>query len=630
MKKNKTIAWVIPVVSILIVAIIVCTVVLVPHSQGFLDVYENHTSSKEFTSYEVAIESLPEGWSLYAPSTSSSEFKNSNSGYIKELDAFVVKKALNSTNYLSIVKCGTNELMFQENLAITAIRVSNGHIVLKSANGGMFITNYNGEIIIPQGVITGAGNSTIDNAVKVLDNELIAINPNYDKNASDNKSYTSIYRSSTKEVAVRVKNAGASLSALMGFDGKYVVSAGTTEDGVDVSRIFSIPKNAVVENSNGTEYGTYYDNGNDNYYTEITYMGNDKFFIHEEWTIEEHEIEDHGAEYSFVYDDEYFVVSRFIYDASQDTRTNYVSDYYFLNLSNHYYGADRNGFATQNLIKEGYYYASYCIYVTTVNTYDKETDELISSVKEGNYDQFILNKDLEIVYSLSGNFGEVKKTAEDMDSVSYFDLAISFVDGIGVVPLPSAQLRVIDSEGKVLFTIDKTVTSAAYNNGMIIASTLNPKGQTIYAVYDVKGNEIVPFSKGFTEINPFLGYYTIAKLDGKTVLLSKDGTIVEKMSDNATEPFQDIAKTSSNTDIYKLGCYMFAETRTSELTGEQVKYYGIKNLSTDVNNNVLIEANMVSGSLLYAPTGNPDMVYVFAKFEGSDTFTVYKLTTGNN
>ena len=140
----------------------------------------------------------------------------------------------------------------------------------------------------------------------------------------------------------------------------------------------------------------------------------------------------------------------------------------------------------------------------------------------------------------------------------------------------------------------------------------------------------MPFSKGFTEINPFLGYYTIAKLDGKTVLLSKDGTIVEKMSDNKTEPFADIAKTSSSTDIYKLGCYMFAETRTSDLTGEQVKYYGIKNLSTDVNNNVLIEANMVSGSLLYAPTGNPDMVYVFAKFEGSDTFTVYKLTTDNN
>ena len=134
---------------------------------------------------------------------------------------------------------------------------------------------------------------------------------------------------------------------------------------------------------------------------------------------------------------------------------------------------------------------------------------------------------------------------------------------------------------------------------------------------------------GNTEIKPFLGYYTIARKDGKLVLLSKDGAVVDKMSDNNTVPLADIAQTSSKTDIYKLGSYMFTETRKNA-EGEDTKYFGIKNLSTDVNSNVIIEANMVSESLIYAPSANPDQVYVFAKFEGKDEFVVYKLTTDQN
>jgi hypothetical protein len=307
-------------------------------------------------------------------------------------------------------------------------------------------------------------------------------------------------------------------------------------------------------------------------------------------------------------------VSRFIYNADEDRRRIYEADYYFLNLTNHYYGAERTGIGTNNILQEGYYYASYCIFV----------DEK----KEGYYDQFILDSNLNIVCSLSGNFGASKDKLEQVDSVSYFDLALLYVDGIGISPLPSSQVRVVDSEGNVLFTIDKTVTSVAYNNGMIIATALTRTGNTIYGVYDSTGKVVVSFDEGYTEINPFLGYYTIAKKDGQTVLLSKDGKVVEKMSDNSTKPLQDIAKTSSKADIYKLGAYMFTETRKNA-EGTDTKYFGVKNLSTDVNSNVLIEANMVSGSMLYAPTANPDQVYVFAKFEGKDEFVVYKLTTEN-
>ena len=474
----------------------------------------------------------------------------------------------------------------------------------------MFVTDLSGKVVLAQGIVTGTENVTIDNTIRVLTNELIAVNPNYDRNATDNKAYTCVYRASTGKLACRIKNAGANLSALQGFDDDYIVSTGTTEDSVDVSRIFRIPANgADVVNLSGTEYGSYYSNGESNYYNEITYMGEGKFFIHEDWTVNKED------DYTYHYNDEYVKVARFIYDANTDSRTSYKTEYYFLNLANHYYGAERNGIANKNFLRDGYYYASYCIYV--------------DADREGYYDQFILDKDLHVVYSLTGNFGATRDTLTEVDSVSFYDLALLFVDGIGIVPLPSESLRVIDDKGNTLFTIDKAITGAAYNNGMVIATSLNAKGQTVYAVYDLTGKEIVPFSKGFTEINPFLGYYTLAKLDGKTVLLSKDGNVVEKMSDNETVPFADIAQTSSKADIYKLGCYMFAETRVSELTGKETKYYGVKNLSTDVDNNVLIPANMVSGSLMYAPTSNPDQVYVFAKTEGSDNFVVYKLVQGN-
>ncbi len=575
----------------------------------FTTVYENHSSTTEFTSYETAIESIPMGWSLYAPAITSNEYKNSNSGYVAELDAFVVKKTLGTTNYLSLIKCGTTELMFGENLAITALRVKDGVILCKSSNGVVFATDYNGKIIIPQGVIVGAENANIDSVITVLTSELIAVNPNYDTNASDNKAYTGIYRVSTGKIHTRIKNAGAVLANLQGFDNDYVVTSGTTEDGVDVSRIFKIPTSGDVQNTVGTEYGSYYSNGENDYYNEITYMGEGKFFIHEDWTVTKDD------DYSYHYNDEYVKVSRFIYNADTDSRTAYtVDDYYFLNLANNYYGSERNGIATKGILKDGYYYASYCIFVD-----DK---------KEGYYDQFILDKDLNVVYSLTNNFGADRNTLTDAESVSYFDLALLFVDGIGIVPLPSASLKVVNTKGETLFTINKTVTSAAYNNGMVIASSLNSKGQTIYAVYDLNGKEVVSFDRGFTEINPFLGYYTVAKLDGKTVLLSKDGNVVEKMSDNTTVPFADMAQTSGKADIYKLGAYMFTEERTSELTGEKVKYFGVKNLSTDVTSNLLIPANMVSGSLMYAPSSTPDQVYVFAKYEGKDTFTVYKLIQG--
>ena len=148
---------------------------------GVEGIYVNHESSKEFTSYEVAISAIPKDWSLYAPATSSNEFKNSHSGYIKELDAFVVKKTIETSTYLGIIKCGTTDVLF-ENLAITAIRVSNGSIILKNVNGDMYVTDFDGKVVLKD-IVSGAGNKAIDEVIRVLDDELVAVNPLYDANA---------------------------------------------------------------------------------------------------------------------------------------------------------------------------------------------------------------------------------------------------------------------------------------------------------------------------------------------------------------------------------------------------------------------------------------------------------------
>ena len=608
MKTIKTLT-VMLIVVVSAMALFACNHVEDEGFAGINGIYVNHASSQEFTSYEVAISSIPAGWSLYLPKSSTNEYKNSNCGYVEDVDGFVVKKTMNDKTYLGIIKCGTTEVMF-ENLAVTALRVANGYIILKNVNGDMSVVDYNGKVVL-RDIVTGASAVAIDNAIKVLDGELVAVNPLYDKDQSSSTAYTSIYRVSTGALACRVKNAGGDISKVAGFDGKYVVVSNTTEDSVDFTRIFAIPQKGGA-NLDGTEKGSYYDNEEDNYYNEITYMGNGEFFIHEDWTVTEED------NYTYHYNDEYRKVTRFIYNADDDKRRAYDSDYYFLNLTNHYYGAERSGVGTRNILKEGYYYASYCIMVDTK--------------KEGYYDQLILDSDLNIVCSLSGNYGATKDTLTDVDSVSYFDLMLLYTDGVGVVPLPSAQLRVVDKDGKVIFTVDKTVTSAVYNNGMIIASALAKSGSTVYGVYDMAGNEIVSFSEGYTEIKPFLGYYTIAKKDGKIFLISKDGNVVETMSDNQTEPLKDIAITSGadgSLPIYKLGSYMFVEVRKNA-DGNDVKYFGVKNLSTDMSNNVIIEANMVAGSMLYAPTANPDQVFVFAKFEGKDEFVVYRLTSNNN
>lgn len=562
----------------------------------FSDVYKQNTSVGEFTSVKAEM-ILPSGWSVFTTASSNySSSSGTDSGYIKELDAFVITNG----TILSVMKCGASEMMFPSSSAITALNVSKGLIVIKSADGTMSVYNSNGRLKISRTNITGTGTNAIGTVVKVLTSELVAVKSTYDVHGGGTN-YTSIYRVSTGAVACRVKNQGGTVTNLEGFDNDYVVCTGTAESSTDVARIFKIPSVGGLNNFDGTQLGYFADNGEDDYYIEITYMGSGRFFVHEDWTVGSDE------EYSYHYNDEYVSVSRHIYDAASDRLSVYTSDYYFLNLTNKYYGNSRTGLSASSFLNDGYYYASYCM------TVDDD--------KEGYYDQFILNSDLDVVMSLTGNFGININKFDAVDSVSYFDLALFYSDGVGIVPVLTSKMRAYDTNGNLLFeNSDYSITTAGYNNGIIVATTVK-SDTTYYGGFDTTGKLVIPFN--YTKIDPFTGYYTIAERadeNGKTVrvLLSKDGVELQAMSDFSV-PLADIATTSSGTPIYKVGCYMSTETR------DGVLYYGVKNLDANRAVSTLISNTMVTGSILYAPSASPSNVFVFAKFSDTDNFTIYRL-----
>ena len=55
--------------------------------------------------------------------------------------------------------------------------------------------------------------------------------------------------------------------------------------------------------------------------------------------------------------------------------------------------------------------------------------------------------------------------------------------------------------------------------------------------------------------------------------------------------------------------------------------YGIKNFNPNVNKNIIMNATMSAGSVLYAPTSSPSNVFVFDKVTVGNnvSYTVYRL-----
>ncbi len=592
------------------------------------DIFKNTESTSEFTSYKREF-TLPTGWSVYTNSSTKSSQTvsvNSDVGYIASLDAFVVTK----DGVLSIVKCndereyfegGMKGMLFPDYIGIAALRVKGNLIVCKFLSGEVGAFDVSGKTVISRTKIGSsnpsdskyAGSANIDSVIKILDDGLVAVKATYDTKGKSG--YTSIYRPTTDgeisqrgALVCRVPNEDNDLSYVKGFDTKYVT---VTED--EETNIYLVPSatNGEIKNLAPTVNGSVEDNGKDDYYGEVTYIGDGKFFIHQDWTVSKDD------DYAYTDGEEYYAMQRRIYTPDNDTSKPYTDneDKVFIHLENSYYCGDKTGIDTTTYLKDGYIYASFC--VTIVN-------------KVGFYDQFILDKNLNVVMSLTRNYGiEIK--GQKRESVGYFDLVMQGVDGYYYMPIAPSEVKVFDKDGALVGENDrKDVLQQELSNNIFIASIQDPDDddEKLYGAYDLSGNALIPFE--YYSLSAYRGAYTIGqKLNAESVktyyIIGNDGKIIEEMSDGST-PLADMAKDSNKKAIYKIGCYMFKVVE-KDADGKDVTYFGIKNFNPNVNKNVVMPATMKAGSVLYAAQASPKDVFVFDKItNGSDTtYTVYRL-----
>lgn len=590
------------------------------------DIFKSTSSKSEFSGYKLEI-SLPAGWSVYT-SSGKQTANSSDVGYIESINAFVVEKG----GVLSLVKMNDEKIYFDggikgmiipDEIGVSALRVKDGLIVCKFANGEAGVLNQNGETVLSRTKIGANDDSSrslvnvnIDNAVKVLDGGLVAVAAQYDTQGKTG--YTSIYRPTSSgalesrgALVCRVKNTDNKLSYVKGFDSKYVTVVGNKAG----DEIFAIPQSAgdVVQNLDSTTNGTVSTNNNKNYSSEITYIGGGRFFIHEDWTVENTE------DYTYYDGFDYYVFKRRIYTPDNDASSEYTAnaDKVFLYLENKYYGGDKGGIDTTSYLKDGFIYASYGLTIIG---------------KVGFYDQFILDENLNVVMSLTGNYGVTIKD-QKKEKVGYFDLIMQCVDGYYYVPLHPSEVNVYDKGGNLVGHNDRgIVLQQELSNNMIVAAITDPQDskQTLYGAFNLYGQEVVPFE--YLSLSAFRGSYTIGqKLDGEKVkkyyIVGADGKTVDRMSDGS-EPLKDMAYVkSSNEGIYKIGCYMFSVTQKGD-DGKDVTRYGIKNFNPNVQKNVVMPATMTSGCTLYAPSSSPSNVFVFDKISASSgevSYNVYRL-----
>lgn len=615
--------------SLIIATVLVSSVIL---SSAFLlsacnkdeltinDIFKEYTSDAEFSGYKQEF-ALDVGWQIYTTSTTNSSQSaslNSDVGYIKSLNAFVVSK----DGKLSIVKCGDNKvyvkggmkgMLFSDEIGITALRVKGNLIVCKFSNGDVGAFDINGRTAISRLKIGGASASAnIDNIIKILDDNLIAVHATYDNTGITG--YTSIYRPTYDTnlddrgmLVCRVANNDNALSYVDGFDGKYVSVVGNKVGDC----VYRIPDSTnSPQNMTASANATLVNDGKENYDDEITYIGNGKFFMHEMWTVSS------SDDYDYTDGDKKWKLARYIYTPDNDSLSEYTanSDKVFMNMTNNYYGSAKNGIDTNSYLKDGFTYVSYGLFIEK---------------KVGFYDQYILDSNMNVVMSLTGNFGVTIKD-QTKDKVGVYDLVMTKVDGYYYVPIQPSEINVYDGKGNLVGHNDRgTVLQQELSNNMIVAGIVDPEDddEVLYGAFNVYGEEVIDFK--YSSLSAFRGAYTIfERVDNSKKIMGiigTDGVEITKMSDNS-EPLADIAVSSNNKPIYKIGCYMFVE-KHQEADGSTKNYYGIKNFNANVDKNVVIPAIFGSGSVLYAPNSSPSDVFVFEKItNGSNvSYTVYRL-----
>lgn len=628
MKGRKAIVSAVAIVILAVISLSLfgCDKFQNPPLPGLDDIYRNYNATEGEIDTATLQMVLPDGWSVL--SSASGTHADSDIGYISSLDAFIV---VSPTGALSVAKVPEGDrkvlteedLLIPENLGVEAIKVYGEYFTARrSSNGGQVgVFNASGKMVVNFDKTSGVGSDVaLSDAIRILDGELVAIAPDYENDSAvadtANANYTPVYRISTGELACRVLS-GGTVSNIYGFDGKYITVERSSSSSGLWTEVYTVPATRG-DNPNiaPTDNGRYTNpNGKDDYYTESLYLGDGKFYIHTEWTVNADE------NYTYSYDGEYYFAERYFYYPATDSRESYRSSYIFLNCVNtHYdYATGRCTYEASSstsynvvpgtFLKPGYTYASFGLFV--------------GADKTAYYDQFILNSDLDIVLSLTGNFGIELEGSADREEVGYYDMMMQLSDGYAYARLQPSALRVYNSDGSLAFENDDyEFLSVVIQNGIAIALVSDDELGNVYGAFDMEGNLVIPFE--YSSIEPFRSYYTYAvKKDGnKKVMLGRDGTVAP-LAEGATAYFEDIA-TGGNTPLMKRGCYVFKSTATVD--GSSTTVYGVKNMSADYGNDVVLEATLVSATI-YSPASDNSVVFVYGMHETDGGMYVYRLSS---
>ncbi len=591
------------------------------------DIYANYDSTQgEIDGAELSLV-LPDGWKVlsstsgYDPSSKTKYNADSDIGYIASMNAFII---VNENNDLSVVKVpeGDDKTVTEEDFlippgtAVRAIKAAGSYFAVRiaSSSGFVGVMDANGNWRVnaskTKSVSDEIDENTLSSAIRVLDDELVAVNPANSAETAGNASYTPIYRISTGEMVCRI-NTGGSIGGILGFDGKYVSVETSSKDSGKETRIYAVPD--VLGASADLSYprhGNFVNTGDyDDYYTESLYLGEGKFYVHTEWTV------DSDATYTYAYGGEYYRAVRYFYYPDRDDTEQYTSSHIFLNAVNSYYDGVQGrslGDATvtpSSFLKDGYSYASFGL--------------TVDADKNAYYDQFILDSDLNIVYSLTTNFGIRPEGSLDRDEVGLYDLMMQGSDGYYYARLYPSAIRLYDADGSLIFENDEhEYVSAGLQNGIIIAGIEDSDGDVVYGAFDLSGNNVIPFE--YSYIEPFRSYYTYAVTaeNNTAVLLGRDG-MPAPLEEGASKHFPDVATSSSNKALEKRGCYVFT-IKTDDGTR-----YGVKNMSGDFDDNIVLPAQLTSCTL-YSPLNDNSIVFAWGNREEDGAFCVYAMTSSDD
>lgn len=162
-------------------------------------------------------------------------------------------------------------------------------------------------------------------------------------------------------------------------------------------------------------------------------------------------------------------------------------------MENNYYDGDKAGVATSSYLKDGFTYASYGLTITN---------------KVGTYDQFILDENLNVVMSLTGNYGITIKD-QKKEKVGYLDLIMQCVDGYYYNPLLPSEFNVYEQGRQPHRTQRRNEHQATrafkqYLRGCGQRSrryVVEPR--QLYGAFNINGDVVIPFK-----------YYTLSAFRG--------------------------------------------------------------------------------------------------------------------